>query len=1392
MLEYKALYKTSGIWRKSDLLNPKARNLSVFKFPKESIWHYLPDESKHDSIIPDLDDIHDRDRHYLVNLITRLSSEPTYARLKATPQEEFYRLGRQQLASIPKTEKVDIDLYRRHPIEVKSKTDVIVEVYEPIEHSYAYRDLPLTPVYKWEDLSKTAVDNINKLATLSPRNHFIFVEIPAHRPKLRDFFNAQNFHDRIHLAPFVEGKCLLLLDLFKWVDGKSKVLNTLTEKALDKLTLVIHSGEGESSRYTLLNMGWFNQQIKRDETSERGSYKPEKAQKILINIFNQIAVVPAVALTDSSEPIEEDVPTEIEEPTEDETPTSVDNDDEVDSDALSDEELEQALTKNELATITKAKAVDGLLDPELSIAYQPKPKTLNSNIDKAIDDLVSSGVYSLPEAKKLQADSRSIDKIKNPLGVGTLTDFIQYDPSAFKLDHRPSVKNRDTIIDKGMLTSVTQEFNSRYIGDSYYYKDILNFTTHLQNANVIVKDIKATHHESLMDNYMRFNMSVQPVPGKETTLSFDIPIPDKEGVYLSGGVKYYLKKQNAEMPIRKVSPRRVALTSYMGKVFVDRKDAVKNNYGKWLLGKITLIALEANDKRITDAVTANVFNRGIQVPKVYSTLASRFSGFTLTSKEYGILKLSFDVSKLRSINPTKIEAGSTLDGVTKVLIDDADQFWVGPNMIGTIEELLGFDTDGDKLHHDAVVVNVFGQKVGVGIFLAMEMGLSTLIKTLGCRFRRVPSGKSKNMNYNEYAIQFKNEAFIFDRRDKLATLIVTSFLDYKTSISRYQSGLFNSRDIYIVLLEEAKLTARYYNEIDIIYKMFIDHVTRDLLIEMGMPTDMGLLMLEAVKMLTYDAHPDESDSAFMRKRGYERIGGIVYGELINSVRSMYAMPNNKRRKIEMKPMAVKMAIISDSSQEIYQEINPIHALKQNEILTLGGTGGRSFDALSMNIRGYHKNSLGTISEASVDNKNAGAITYLSANPKINSLRGTSDRYDPKVDKGVSSLLSTSAMLAPGSEHDDPKRIGYISVQNSHVIPAVGYKTLPVVTGYEQTIAEKMQNSIFAAKADQDGLVLEVTRTVIRVQYKDGSIAAFEIGRRFGKSGGEIIPHSIVTTYKAGDKFIAGDVLVYNEYFFEHDYMLGLVYKGAVPVKVAFINMTENFEDSNLVSPGFTEKFKTKSSYSREVIVKFDQHIHDLVTVGQHVDTETPLCIIEEETTANIEGVDPEFIKSLMNLGRNAPKARHMGVVEKIEIRYRGEKEDMNHTLQEIAEFHDRATQKQRTALGLSKLNNQIKDAFRYGKTIVDNNHLLIIITITEDVTAGVGDKGVLGNQMKFTIGKVSNGSITTTNDTDVDMIFGVNPMNNRMVGHVTKIGTTNTLLNVIPKKALAMYRGKHK
>ena len=68
-------------------------------------------------------------------------------------------------------------------------------------------------------------------------------------------------------------------------------------------------------------------------------------------------------------------------------------------------------------------------------------------------------------------------------------------------------------------------------------------------------------------------------------------------------------------------------------------------------------------------------------------------------------------------------------------------------------------------------------------------------------------------------------------------------------------------------------------------------------------------------------------------------------------------------------------------------------------------------------RAYHKSSMGTISESTVDSSDVGINIYLSSNPQFTSVRGVSREFN--FEKQVAgALLSTSAMLAPGSDKDD--------------------------------------------------------------------------------------------------------------------------------------------------------------------------------------------------------------------------------------------------------------------------------------------------------------------------------------------------------------------------------------
>jgi hypothetical protein len=299
-------------------------------------------------------------------------------------------------------------------------------------------------------------------------------------------------------------------------------------------------------------------------------------------------------------------------------------------------------------------------------------------------------------------------------------------------------------------------------------------------------------------------------------------------------------------------------------------------------------------------------------------------------------------------------------------------------------------------------------------------------------------------------------------------------------------------------------------------------------------TDFSGLLTEAISLLLTDEHPDEMDTAFMRFRGYERMSGMVYQELVKSMRLMRSKSTKASRVLDLNPQAVFRAIQLDTSVMPIKEINPIEELKDQESVTFSGTGGRTGRTMPGKSRKYHRNSMGVASEATPDNGDVGVNFYLSANPQVDSVLGTTKRYEKGV-TGNSSMVSTSVLLAPASDKDQARRANFISIQNSHTVPCSGYEVVPFRTGYEQVVPYRVSD-LYCVIAPQDGVVLDVTDRVIKVEYKDKSVASYEIGKRFGEAAGMTIPHIVVTGWAKGKKFRADDVLTYHTGFFEKDPM----------------------------------------------------------------------------------------------------------------------------------------------------------------------------------------------------------------------------------------------------------------
>ena len=146
-----------------------------------------------------------------------------------------------------------------------------------------------------------------------------------------------------------------------------------------------------------------------------------------------------------------------------------------------------------------------------------------------------------------------------------------------------------------------------------------------------------------------------------------------------------------------------------------------------------------------------------------------------------------------------------------------------------------------------------------------------------------------------------------------------------------------------------------------------------------------------------------------------------------------------------------MKILQDQTTAPVEDSNPIHSLKESEVIVYRGQGGRDARTLNSESRKYHENSIGVLSDATVDNGDAGTVVYLTADPNIKSVLGIPEvvEKDKRKDLKPTRLLTTTTLLSPCIEFDDPKRKNFAQVQASRSTNCVGLTLLPVRTRYEK-------------------------------------------------------------------------------------------------------------------------------------------------------------------------------------------------------------------------------------------------------------------------------------------------------------------------------------------------------
>lgn len=687
-------------------------------------------------------------------------------------------------------------------------------------------------------------------------------------------------------------------------------------------------------------------------------------------------------------------------------------------------------------------------EPSLSVFEQPLDPDEQAALEDHVfnekdpnqalkDQIEAQAAYGLMSAQTLRETMKLADKIntiESPHKAGVpLVEFAQVTPEMTKIDTKETELNvPDTVIDKTMGQSTLQVMDQKYV-KQVLPKDVSAMIVHLQKGGVIIQNYTIVKETSVLGEVEKHTVTLKPVDGVTSTVTFKLPVVDGEGNVKINSNKYLLRKQKSEIPLRKVSPSMVALTSYYGKVFIERSEKKAYDTHNWLANQINSLSTSVNP-RVTSVNPANVFSNTFKCPRIYSSLAKFFKSFMVDGHLFVFdCKLRMELvpeeilEMLESTQSPEIKGKPILAGMSKdrqpILVDDTNTFFIYRDgqveKLGNIYDILLIDQTLTPV--ESVDLNIFGKSMPIGVALGYYLGLSNLIKLLKVTPRVFDVKKRVTLASDEFALIFQDQKLIFSRSNPVASLILGGFKQYHRSLLSYRAEDFNDRDVYLNVLEAQGLSGRMLRELDTMNDLFVDPITRDILLQMHEPVVFKALLLRGVEMLTNDQHPDANDMAYMRVKGYERFAGTIYKELTGAIKDYKARNIRGRSQIELDPYKVWKTVTQDAAMKLVEEINPIQNLKEQEVITYVGNGGRSKSAMDKQLITYHQTDMGVVSEATVDSGDVGVNTFLSGNPQFTSIRGIAKPMDAK-ELTATTLLSTSALLAPGAVNDDPKRV----------------------------------------------------------------------------------------------------------------------------------------------------------------------------------------------------------------------------------------------------------------------------------------------------------------------------------------------------------------------------------
>ena len=324
-------------------------------------------------------------------------------------------------------------------------------------------------------------------------------------------------------------------------------------------------------------------------------------------------------------------------------------------------------------------------------------------------------------------------ELKSPYSGKELFDIdslIGYKDS--ELDTEPmQIKSATGLVKDSLKKEVLFNFDKQYL-DKLMKKDIMSCVKALENSDIIIKDYTVETERSSLGAYEVHKLVLKPYRGKESPVYFRIPVINSEGEFTASGIRYRMKKQRTDLPIRKISPTRVALTSNYSKLFISRTDRVAYDPYKYITKFIKESYLD--EKGIVKKVEPGFsFENTEQYPNIFAQLSRELRGFT--TNEYTFQFNTKDFTKnVKEETLTEISKKPGFKLLTYcgyrnsdkhiLVVDKTNTIYDYTNdmePLGKMEQLLQLDES--KIPKFFSNIKVLGDDIPLGVAMSYYLGL---------------------------------------------------------------------------------------------------------------------------------------------------------------------------------------------------------------------------------------------------------------------------------------------------------------------------------------------------------------------------------------------------------------------------------------------------------------------------------------------------------------------------------------------------------------------------------------------------------------------------------------------------------------------------------------------